>query len=118
MSVRVMVGEARPRGAGPESRDDAFIEGVWWPPSREDLKAEGKVSAFADGDVWLDVGSDPWVAVPMSDAEGAINVRVLHGRTPSGTPMCLHGVRDFGGERDVLGGREHVRYIADRLIVG
>lgn len=112
------MGGASPSGAEPESRDDAFIKGVWWPPARDDLQAEGTVSAFAEGAVWLDVNSDPWGAVPASDDEEPPEVRVLFGRTLSGKPMCLHGVRDFGGERSLLDGQAQVRYVADRLIIG
>jgi len=118
--LRVFVGAARGRNdeSGPEKRADAFIEGVWWPVGHEELQAEGKVSAFADGSVWLDTTTDAWGAVPLTDDDERIDVSVLYGRSRSGTPMSLHGARLFGGEKEPLTERSHARYFADRLIHG
>jgi ApeA N-terminal domain 1 len=118
--MRVSVGEATRRrdGSGPQTRDNAFIDGVWWPVGHEELEAPGKVSAFGDGSVWLDLSTDAWGAVALADDTERVDVRVLFGRSSSGTPMSLHGGRLIGGEKEVFGGPTHVRYIADRLVHG
>jgi hypothetical protein len=118
--LRISVGEASGRGdkGGPETRGDAFFEGIWWPADREDLQAEGRVSVFGDGSVWLDASADAWGAVPLSGEDPSVDVRVLYGCGLSGTPMSLHGARLVGGERMPIGDRAHVRYVADRLIHG
>ena len=103
---------------GPETRRDVFVEALWWPPGDKSLMAQGKVSAFGEGSVWLDTEADAWGAVALSDDESRTDVRVLHGRTPTGTALSLHGVRLFGGEKEHPSGRAHVRFVADRLIVG
>ncbi len=47
-----------------------------------------------------------------------MDVPTLYGRTPRRTPLSLHGVRFVGGESDPFADRAHVRWVADRLIVG
>jgi len=118
--VKVSVGEPNWRRDknGPEQREDVFIDGTWWPVGHEDLVAHGRVSAFGDGSVWLDIDTDPWQAVVGDGDASAIGVRTLFGHTAAERPMSLHGVRFVGGEADPGSPRSRVRYVADRLVYG
>lgn len=119
-TLRISVGEPnwRREKGGPQHRTDAFVDGTWWPAGHDDLRASGKVSAFAEGSVWLDIDSDPWREVAHDGEQSSIDVRTLHGQTTGGTPLSLHGVRFVGGQSDPLVDQAHVRYVADRLVFG
>lgn len=100
---------------GPEQREDTIVAGTWWAPARDDVRAEGEITALAEGLIWLDLASDPWQDVA---GRRAVEPRALYGSGTSGEPMSLLGVRFIGGQKTLQGDRAHVRYLVGTLILG